>query len=314
MSENEEFRCGLVAFIGRPNAGKSTLMNQILGSKLAITSAKPQTTRDRIMGIYTDDRVQAIMVDTPGVHRAWTELNKHMVRRAFEALRDVDVAFLLADLTTYATRLEHDQELFDAEDTLILDELAESSVPLVLVANKVDVIPKPLVLPIIQGFASRLELAAAVPVSALTGDGVPALVGELIRLLPVHPPLYDPDDWTNVTERFLVAEIIREKVFHLTAQEIPYSTWVEVERFDETERHTKGIVRIYARISLERSSQKGIVIGRRGAMLKRIGTMARKEIQALLDCRVYLELYVNVEKDWSRSRRGLKRVGFDFDA
>ena len=307
----DRFKCGYVALIGRPNAGKSTLLNQLLGSKLAITSAKPQTTRNRIAGIRTDDSMQAILVDTPGIHRAWTELNKAMVRRALEVVAEVDVVCWIADVTHHARRVEDEEPVLDAEDLEIAGMLAEHGIPVILVANKMDVVPKPLVLPVIQAFSDAVELATAVPLSALTGDGVPELLDEIRARLPEHPPLFPEDEWAQVSERFLVQEIVREKVFHLTEQEIPYSTFVEVERFDESERETADIVRIYAKIIVERSSQKGIVIGKGGEMLKRIGTLARKELQEVLGCRVYLELFVTVEKDWTKSVRGLRRVGFD---
>lgn len=306
----EDYRCGFAALIGRPNAGKSTLLNTILGTKLAITSAKPQTTRDRIVGIHSTEDMQAVLVDTPGIHDAWTELNKVMVAKSVAALQEVDVVLWLADMTHAAARLQSEQSPMDAVDELIAAELSDLGRPVILVANKMDVVASELALPVIAAWQERLSLATAVPTSAVTGDGVPELLAEVRSRLPVHPPLYPPEHWADISERFLAAEIIREKIFHLTEQEIPYSTFVEIERFDESERETRNIVRIYARIALERRSQKGIVIGRRGEMLKRIGTLARKELQKLLECRVYLELYVNVEPDWTRTRRGLRRVGF----
>ncbi|HHO51918.1 MAG TPA: GTPase Era [Deltaproteobacteria bacterium] len=310
---SEAFHCGYVALIGRPNAGKSTLLNRILGTKLAITSAKPQTTRNRIVGIHSDERMQAVLVDTPGIHEAWTELNRSMVDRAKAALDDVDVAAWIGDMTVLARRAEGDTPVLDEVDLRIAELLRASNLPVIFVANKIDIVPHPLLLPVIEAVTQQLEIAAAIPVSALTGDGVPGLLDEVTRLLPPSPPLFPPEDWAQVTERFLVSEIVREKIFHLTEQEVPYATHVVVRQFDESARGEgdgRGLVRIFADVVVERESQKGIVIGRGGEMLKRIGTLARKELVELLGCRVYLELFVRVERDWTRSARGLRRVGF----
>ena len=306
-----DYKTGFVALIGRPNAGKSTLLNQLLGSKLAITSAKPQTTRNRIAGIVTDNEMQAILMDTPGIHEAWTELNKAMVQRALSALDDVDVVCWLGDMTELAKRIEKQVAVFDAHDDKIVASLVDSGKPVIFIANKIDVVPYPLVLPVIDAVQNALSVAAAIPVSALTGDGVDRILQELKRHLPAGPALYPEDEWTQVSERFLAAEIIREKIFHLTAQEVPYATFVDVVKFDESERESRNRLSIYADFVVERGTQKGIVIGKGGEMLKRIGTLARKELQETLDCRVYLELFVKVEKDWTRTRRGLRKVGFD---
>lgn len=308
------FKCGTVALFGKPNAGKSTLLNQILGAKLAITSAKPQTTRDRIAGVHNDTDLQIVLVDTPGYHEAWTELNKVMVDRTLNAVRDSDVILWLVDVAALARHAEKhpDRPVLDDFDEHMASLLRERHRPVVIVANKVDIVPKPLILPVLEVLATAAPNAAIVPTSALTGDNVPAVVHEIAQVLPEHPPLYPTDSWTQVSERFLVAEIVREKIFHLTEQEIPYATFVEVERFDETERESdRPMTRIYCRIVVERGSQKGIVIGKGGEMLKRIGQLARREIEELLGCRVYLELYVSVEKNWTRSEKGLRRVGFD---
>ncbi len=306
------FKCGYVALIGRPNAGKSTLLNKMLGSKLAITSSKPQTTRNRIAGIHNDETMQVVLIDTPGIHQAHTELNKQMVAAAQSAISDVDAVVWLGDMTMLARRVEAGENLFDEVDDIIASALVKAKVAVIFAANKMDVVPAPLVLPVIDAVQQRIKLAAAVPVSALTGDGVPGLMKEIRGLLPEHPPLFPTDTWTQVSERFLVSEIVREKIFHLTEQEVPYSTAVEVVQFNEEERESeKPIVRIYADIIVERSSQKGILIGKGAEMLKRIGTLARKEIQEMLGCRVYLELLVKVEKNWTRTAIGLKRVGYE---
>ncbi|MFK7927610.1 MAG: GTPase Era [Myxococcota bacterium] len=312
------FRCGSVALFGRPNAGKSTLLNQILGSKLAITSHKPQTTRDRIAGIHNDDAHQIIFIDTPGYHEAWTELNKAMVERTRGALRDADVVLWLIDASLYARKVEkamkkgEEPRLLDAFDASMVELLTKTECPVVLVANKVDVVPKALLLPVLDIFNAALTLKAIVPTSALTGDNVPALLDEVRGLLPEHPALYPVEQWTQVTERFLVGEIIREKLVHLLEKEIPYAAFVEIETFDEALREAKKpLVKIFARIVVERPSQKGIVIGKGGDMLKRIGQHSRQDIEALLECKVFLELFVSVEKDWTKSRKGLRRVGFE---
>ncbi|MCB9666056.1 MAG: GTPase Era [Alphaproteobacteria bacterium] len=304
------FRAGLVALIGRPNAGKSTLLNQILGSKLAITSSKPQTTRDRVVGIHTDAVMQAVLLDTPGIHKAWTELNKAMVQRATDAVADADVVCWIEDMTLLAPRVAQGGELLDGAADAIVRILEQAGTPVILVANKLDVVPPPTVLPVIEAVRQRLPLHAAVPLSALTGDGLSDLLAEIRTALPVGPALYDADTWTQVSERFLAAELVREKVFHLTEQEIPYSTAVEIEVFDESERDTRGLIRIHAAVIVERPPQKAIVIGRGGEMIKRIGTLARKDLERLLDAKVHLELFVKVEKDWTKTAGGLRRVGF----
>lgn len=306
-----EHRCGYVALVGRPNAGKSTLLNRILGTKLAITSAKPQTTRHRIAGIHNEEGIQAVLVDTPGIHDGWTELNKSMVKRALGVLGEVDLILWVGDMTALARSAEAGIDPLDETDRMIAARCAEASAPVLFVANKIDVIPRPLLLPVIDAVQKALPVAAAVPVSALTGDGVPQLLNEVTSRLPVGPALFPPDEWAQVTERFLVAELVREKVFHLTEQEVPYATHVEVRDFDESQREDRGLVRIFADIVVERDSQKGIVIGKRGEMLKRIGTLARTELVEVLGARVYLKLFVRVEPDWTRSTRGLRRVGYD---
>ena len=308
---SESFRCGYVALVGTPNAGKSTLLNRILGSKLAITSAKPQTTRNRIVGIHSDETMQAVLLDTPGIHEAWTELNRSMVQRATAALDEVDVVCWIGDMTELARRVEAQQPPLGEAELRIAELLARVSVPVVFVANKIDLVPHPLLLPVIDAVREAVDVASAVPVSALTGDGVPHLLAEVRGHLPEGPALFPPEEWAQVTERFLVSEIVREKIFHLTEQEIPYATHVVVRQFDESERETRGLIRINADIVVERPSQKGIVIGKGGEMLKRIGTLARKELIEVLDARVHLELFVRVERDWTRTARGLRRVGFD---
>jgi GTP-binding protein Era len=305
------FHAGTAALIGRPNAGKSTLLNQILGAKLAITSSKPQTTRDRIVGIHTDARMQVVLHDTPGIHLAFNELNKAMVRRATEVLSEVDVVCWLEDTALAASRIDAGKPVLDAAGEAISTMLRDAGTPVILLANKLDVVAPQYALPVIDALRQAVPLRAAVPLSALTGDGMPDLLAELYAALPDGPPLYPAETWTEATERFLVAEIIREKIFHLTSQEVPYATAVDVLKFDESERETEGRIRIFAQIITERPSQKGILIGRRGEMLKRIGSLARKELNELLDARVHLDLHVKVEPDWTRTASGLKKVGYE---
>jgi GTP-binding protein Era len=296
--------------VGRPNAGKSTLLNQLLGNKLAITSPKPQTTRNRIAGVYTAPDFQCVLVDTPGIHKPFTELNKQMVDRALSSVGEVDVVCWIHDLAELASRLERGLPLLDETSTEIAQALEKSGRPIVFVPNKVDLVPATLALPVIDQMKDQPGVVACVPASALTGDNVERLLAVVREHLPEGPALFPPDQWTQVTERFLAAEVIREQVFLQTDQEVPYATFVEVVTFDESERETRNLTRLYAELVVERDTQKGILIGKGGEMLKRIGTAARLELQRVLDCRVHLELRVKVERDWTRSARGLRRVGF----
>lgn len=308
-----DFRSGYVALIGRPNAGKSTLLNRLLGSKLAITSPKPQTTRDRIAGILNREGVQLVLLDTPGIHRAWTELNKNMVQRAMDAVAEADATVWLMDLTGYSQRIKAGSPILDEEDLALAERLRAGKAPVILVVNKVDAAPHAHALPLIEAVTQVLPIATAVPLSALQGDGVELLLGELTGLMPVGPALYPEGEWADVTERFLAAEVVREKIFHLTEQEIPYATFVEVERFDESERETRNLVRIFARVGVERPSQKGIIIGKGGEMLKKIGTLARQDLEGILECKVHLELHVSVVREWTRTTAGLRKAGYKID-
>ncbi len=306
-----DHRSGHVALVGRPNAGKSTLLNRILGARLAITSPRPQTTRDRIAGIHTDGQMQAVFVDTPGVHRAWTELNKAMVRRAEEALDDVDVVVWVEDAEPLVRRLQADQPVLDAASEAVASMLDARGARAIVALNKIDTVPPAQLLPVIEAVAARLpEARAIVPISATEGDGVASLMTQVREGLPAGPRLYPEDLWTEASERFLAAEIIREQLYHLTREEIPYATAVEIERFDESDRDN-GRIAIMATIIVEKGSQKGIVIGKGGAMIKQIGQNARHAIAELVDAKVHLELHVKVIKDWTKTAKGLKRVGFD---
>lgn len=303
-------RCGRVALVGAPNAGKSTLLNRAVGAHVAITSSKPQTTRDRIVGVVTRGDAQLVLVDTPGLHQGPTELNRAMIRQADAALDEADALSICLDAIPLARRVEAERPPLDDGLLALATRTEALGRPVVVALNKVDVVPKPLLLPVLAALATAWPRATLLPISALTGDGVDRWLDALVPLLPEGPHAFDAETYTTETERALVAEIVREKVFHFTEKEIPYSTAVEVLLFDEDNRETEGRIRILADVIVERDSQKGIIIGAGGEMLKRIGTAARKDIAVLLGARVHLELHVKVEKDWSRSAKGLRRVGF----
>ncbi|HTP66551.1 MAG TPA: GTPase Era [Geobacteraceae bacterium] len=296
---DKPFRSGFVSIIGRPNVGKSTLLNRILGEKVVITSDKPQTTRNRIKGIHNMSGAQIIFIDTPGIHRAKSLLNRYMVEEALASVREVDLILFLAEADSTAA----------SRETQVLELLGEVAKPVFLVLNKIDLVAKERLLEMIADYAQLYPFKEIIPVSAMTGDGVDRLVDCVYTYLP-EGPLYFPDDiLSDVPERFIVAEIIREKIFLLTHDEVPYSTAVVVESFKE--KQGGALIAITAAINVERDSQKGIIIGKRGAMLKRIGTAARLEIEGLLDTRVFLELFVKVRRDWSEDPRMMKEMGYE---
>lgn len=294
----QSFRSGFAAIIGRPNVGKSTLLNQILGEKVVITSDKPQTTRNRIQGIHNEPGAQIIFVDTPGVHPARSRLNRSMMDAALSAVKGVDVVLLLVDATTFASE----------RDEFLLKILADISVPVILVVNKIDLVPKEKLLAGLGAYSQLYPFREIIPLSAATGDGVPLLVKLVSDLLPVGVPYFPDDILTDVPERFIVAEMVREKVFRQTRDEIPYATAVVVDSFTERD---DGLVAISATILVERDSQKGIIIGKRGAMLKKIGSQARAEIERLLGTRVFLELFVKVSSGWREDRQMLRELGYE---
>jgi GTPase len=296
MSE-EIFRSGFVSIIGRPNVGKSTLLNRILGEKIVITSDKPQTTRNRIQGIHNVPNGQIVFIDTPGIHRAKSRLNRFMVEEALSAIQGVDVILFLVDGTTEPER----------EAEMIKEVLSGVTSPVILVLNKIDLIPKGDLLEQMRCYAECYPFKEIIPVSAQTGDGVDQLVQLVHGMLPEGPQYFPEDILTDVPERFVVAEIIREKIFRMTRDEVPYSVAVVVESFKERE---DGLVSISATINVERDSQKGIIIGKKGEMLKRIGMQSRQEIEQLLDTKVFLELFVRVSPEWSENNRMLKEFGY----
>jgi len=291
-------RSGFVGIAGPPNVGKSTLLNRILGEKISITSSKPQTTRNRILGIAHRPEAQIIFVDTPGVHGARKALNIRMVASALAALDDMDVVLLVLDAAAPDP----------ASESLLVKKLGQLRRPLVLALNKTDLVAKPALLALIARWSQAVAFEALVPVSAQTGDQLPALLQALEACLPLGPPLFPADAITDMPERFIAAEMIREKVFRFTGQEIPYSTAVTIERFAEETR--PALVKIFATIHVERDSQKGVVIGKGGAKLKQIGVAARSEIERMIGAQVYLKLLVRVEKNWSQDSRALRKFGY----
>ena len=292
------FKSGFIAIAGRPNVGKSTLLNAILGEKVAITSSKPQTTRNRITGIRNFEDGQFIFLDTPGIHRAKTPLNRFMVKAATSTFGEVDLILFL---------IEADRG-YDADDGLIIESLREARVPVFLVINKIDLVAKPKLLPLIDRFRGLHDFREIIPVSAATGDGVDRLL-ELIReVLPEGPKFFPDDMFTDNSERFIAAEIVREKILLLTQREIPYATAVTVDSFKEDEE--KNLIRIAATITVEKDSQKGILIGKGGRMLKEIGTQARLEMEKFFAAKIFLELFVRVRKDWTKDAKWLKEFGY----
>lgn len=295
------YRSGVVAIIGPPNAGKSTLLNHFLGQKIAIVTPKPQTTRNRILGVLTGEGYQIILLDTPGLHKARELLNREMVRIALDTLAEADVVLFLADATVREReRLERLGNEFGAY-------LQRVTCPLVLALNKVDRLERSQLLPLLDWYRTLHPWDAMVPISALQGDGTDLLLAELVRLLPEGPQYYPDDIPTDATERFIAAEIIREKVFLLTRDEVPYSTAVLIDSFQEA---TEGRpVVIHATILVEQPSQKGIIIGQRGKMLAEIRTKAVPDIAEMLGRRVRLRLWVKVKKKWTSNEQILRELG-----
>lgn len=305
-------RAGFCAIIGRPNVGKSTLLNRVLGEKLSIVSPKPQTTRNRVLGVLTRPEFQVAFLDTPGIHRAKGGLNRFMVEQALGVLPEVDMVLYLIEpgLIRDSNAPSGVRVEIGEVNQFIVEKLRESGKPVVLGINKADSLPKHELLPVIEAWKDQLPFAAIFPLSALKGDGVEGLVGLVGSMLPEGPNLFPEDVFTDVAERFLVSEYIREQILRATRQEVPYSAAVVIEDFNEDEREGRGLVRIFARIYVERDSQKAILIGRRGEMLKKIGTAARQEIERLLGCRVFLALEVTVEPRWSEREDALRRLGY----
>jgi GTP-binding protein Era len=293
-----DFKSGYIAIVGVPNAGKSTLLNRMLGEKISITSKKPQTTRNRIIGIVHRPSAQLVFIDTPGVHPAKDLLNIRIVAAALSTLIDVDLVLVILDVA-------HPDP---AAEGFLVEKIKEKKQPVILVLNKIDLIEKRNLLLIIDKWAKVYPFDAIVPVSAKHGTQVQQLMQTMEAHLPIGPPYFKRDTLTDLPERFLTAEMIREKVFRLTGQEIPYSTAVTVDSF--TEEKKGRLVKIHATIHLERDSQKAIVIGKKGNKLKKIGEKSRKEIERMLGTQVFLKLFVRVQKNWSKDTKAIRRFGY----
>lgn len=298
MQQHEQVKSGIVALVGPPNVGKSTLLNCLLGQKISIVSPKPQTTRNRILGILNGADHQIVMLDTPGIHDAYSPLNIEMVKIALESLTDVDVILFMIDVTMPLPTPKKDMTKY----------LAGTKKPAMLLINKIDLESREKLLPILNAYEALFPFEAIIPISAMADDGTDVLLAEILERMPIGPRLYPEDIPTDSSERFIVSEIIREKIFLQTRQEVPYSTAVTIDRFKENDR--KKIVTIDATIHVEQKSQKGIIIGKGGAMLKKIGTAARHDITNLIGRKVLLKLWVKVDKDWTKNPRFLKELGF----
>lgn len=296
---NENFKSGFAAIIGRPNVGKSTLMNQLIGQKIAITSNKPQTTRNKIQTVYTCEQGQIVFLDTPGIHKAKNKLGEYMVNVAQQTLKDVDVILWLVEPTTY----------IGAGEKHIAQQLEKTKVPVILVINKIDTIKKEEILQVIDTYRKLYDFAEIIPASALRGKNTQDIIDSLFRYMTYGPMFYDEDTVTDQPQRQIVAEIIREKALHALDEEIPHGIAVTIEKMRE--RKGQNIVDIEATIICERDSHKGIIIGKQGSMLKKIGSNARYEIERMLEQRVNLRIWVKVRKDWRDSDIQMKNFGYN---
>jgi GTP-binding protein Era len=292
------FKSGFVTIIGAPNVGKSTLLNHILGEKISITSKKPQTTRNRILGILHNPSYQIVFIDTPGVHRAKNPLNVRIVDVALTALGDADLILLLGDVT---------QPSADSEK-MLLNALKQQKRPVILALNKIDLVKKDDILKAIDTWSHLYPFNDIIPVSAKSGTQVPTLLQVMENALPEGPPFFPEDMITDMPERFFAAEIVREKAFRITGQEIPYAVAVTIDRFSEEE--AKSLIKIFASIHVEKNSQKGIIIGKGGQKLKQIGEAARKDLERFLGTKVFLKLFVRVQKNWRKDTKALRRFGY----
>jgi len=293
-----DFKSGFVAIAGAPNVGKSTLLNRMIGEKISITSKKPQTTRNRIIGIVHRPYSQIVFIDTPGIHRAKSPLNIRIVDVAFSAMADVDLILVVLDVTN------PDPE----SEKILVKQLGKQKRPVILVLNKIDLIKKPELLIIIDKWIKAYPFEAVIPVSAKHGTQVEELIKAMELILPNGPPFFPEDAVTDMPERFIAAEMVREKVFRLTGEGVPYSIAVTIDSFSEDAKGS--LVKIYATIHVERDSQKGIIIGKNGSKLKKIGEEARMEIQRMVGAKVFLKLFVRVQKNWTKDTKALRRFGY----
>lgn len=294
--QSENFRSGYVSITGRPNVGKSTLLNTILGEKIAIVTPKPQTTRNKIVGIKTITNAQIIFIDTPGIHKPKHTLGELMVREAKEVVKEVDIILFLVK-----------PENPGKGDKVVIETISNLNKPILLIINKVDTIRKPQLLPIIEKYNDIYPFTAIIPISALKGDGIEILLETIVNYLPEGPQYYPDDLVTDQMERFMVSEIIREKVMQITEEEVPHSVATEIIDWNERE---DGVIFIKANIYVEREGQKGIIIGKGGEKLKAVGSKARLEIERLLGNKVFLELWVKIKKDWRSNDQMLRGLGF----
>ncbi|MDQ0493108.1 GTPase Era [Paenibacillus brasilensis] len=297
----KHFKSGFVAIVGRPNVGKSTLMNHVIGQKIAIMSDKPQTTRNKIHGVYTTEDTQIVFLDTPGIHKRQSKLGDYMNQTAFNALGEVEAVLFLIDAA----------EGLGGGDRFIVEQLKQVKTPIILVLNKIDRIEPEALLPLIEQYRKLYEFAEIVPISAKMGNNVDRLLEQLQKYLPEGPQYYPDDQITDHPEQFVIAELVREKILHMTREEVPHSIAVMIE---DMKVQDNGVVHIMAVIFVERDSQKGIIIGKQGAMLKEVGKQARQDIQNLLGSKIFLELWVKVKKDWRNQERVLRDLGFHRDA
>ena len=300
MMNNNDFNSGFVSIVGRPNVGKSTLLNNIIGEKITITSDKAQTTRNQIQGIYTTDKEQIVFIDTPGIHKPKHQLGQFMVRTALSTLNEVDIILFMVNVS----------EKMGPGDKFIMEKLKNTSTPVFLVLNQIDKIHPDELLPIIEAYQNELEFKEIIPVSAINGNNVERLLEVISTYLEAGPQYYPSEQVSDHPEYFIVSEFVREKILELTREEIPHSVAVITESM---ERADDDIIDIRVIINVERNSQKGIVIGKGGKLLKEIGTKARKDIEKLLGSRVFLELFVKVESDWRDTPRDLSRFGYKND-
>ena len=298
MTSDTPSRCGYVAIVGRPNVGKSTLLNHLLGQKISITSRKPQTTRHQVLGIKTEDNHQIIFVDTPGLHKdAGKAINRYMNRAASAAIRDVDLVVFVVDRTAWTE-----------EDSIVLEQIEQSGLPTMLVVNKIDLLAdKTELLPHLQSLAAKAEFSAILPVSALRQHNVDALEAQILTLLPESGHFFPEDQITDRSQRFLAAEIVREKIMRQLGDELPYSIAVEIEEFAQEGQ----VLHISAVIFVERTGQKRILIGDKGSRLRSIGMDARRDMEGLFDSKVMLRLWVKVKSGWSDDERALRSLGYD---
>jgi len=296
-----DFKSGFVALIGRPNVGKSTLLNHIIGQKIAIMSNKPQTTRNKIQGVYTTDEAQVIFIDTPGIHKPKHKLGEYMTKIAINTLNEVDLVLFMVDAESGKGR----------GDEFIIEQLKKCHSPVFLIVNKIDKVHPDDLLPLIDEYRQAFPFQEVIPISAKNGQNTQTMMAEIINVLEEGLKYYPDDQVTNHPERFIISEIIREKILHLTEEEVPHSIAVMIENIET--RKNGSMIDVLAAIIVERDSQKGIIIGKNGRMLKEIGTRARRDIEALLGSKVYLELWVKVQKNWRDKTQLLHDFGFNED-